>query len=195
VVELTILHTTETRTSVQTFRLIPFPSPHIPAIEIKGRIARLANRLTLHYSVRGAIEDIRIPAVSTCPARKNELWKATCFEFFIALKDQPRYWEFNLSPSGDWNVYGIEAYRQVNTQGETGFQKLPFEFLRTGQALSLGIVVDLNEILPPAPVLQIGIATVIQTQDGNETHWALAHPGASGGVADFHLRDGFLIEL
>ena len=39
--------------------------------------------------------------------RRDGLWKATCFEAFLALPNQSRYWEINLSPNGDWAVYSF----------------------------------------------------------------------------------------
>jgi hypothetical protein len=180
---------------VQRFTLIPFPASDLPQIQVRGEIERIKERLSIHYSITGERYSILLPSISDLPARKNELWKATCFEFFIALKDQPRYWEFNLSPSGDWNVYDLGRYRQVNLQEETAFTQLPFEFRRTSHEYSLAISVNISPILKLEQILQIGIAAVIQTQDGNETYWALAHPGAPGEGADFHLRESFLIEL
>jgi hypothetical protein len=175
---------------VQRFRLIPFSSDTIPHISINGTIKRVDNQLSIHYEVSGDIDQILLPAPSTF-TRKHDLWKATCFEFFIAIKDQPRYWEFNLAPSNDWNVYAMDAYRQVNMREESVFTQLPFEFGKTSEKNSLEISVNLNPILPPEQTLQIGIATIIQTTTENETYWALIHPGQD---ADFHLRDSFVIE-
>ena len=177
---------------MREFRLIPFPALKIPAIEIAGQVARQGNLLSIRYSVQGDIEDIRLPVRSESPARKHDLWKAACFEFFLAVKDQPEYWEFNLSPSGDWNVYTMEAYRQVNMREEVAFSELPFEFTKTMNQLSLDVAVYPGVLSQRQNVLQIGITVIIQTTDGSETYWALTHPGPR---ADFHLRESFVIEL
>lgn len=174
----------------KTFTLIPYPAPNLPAVEITGTVARINNRIALHYAIRGDVKNILFPVPASIPARKDDLWKATCFEFFIAIQDQPRYWEFNMSPSGNWNVYAMDAYRQVNMRAESAFTQLPFEFRKTTDNISLDISVDLNRILQPENILEIGITTIIQANDGNETYWALAHPGQ---LADFHLRDGFVM--
>ena len=175
----------------KTFALIPYPAPEIPAIEITGTVTRQANILSIHYSVCGEIENILVPEPSTS-SRKDDLWKATCFEFFIAVKDQPHYWEFNMSPTSEWNVYAMDAYRQANMREELAFTQLPFEFRKTNEGISLDISVNLNPILQPDQVLQIGITTIIQTRDGNEIYWALAHPGVQ---TDFHLRESFVINI
>src|SRR5690349_18802736 len=114
----------------KAFALIPYPAPNILLIEVTGTAMRQENILSIHYSVHGDIENILCP-ISVAPARKDDLWKATCFEFFIAIKDQSRYWEFNMSPSGNWNVYAMDAYRQVNMREELAFTQLPFEFRKT----------------------------------------------------------------
>jgi hypothetical protein len=180
---------------VQSFTLIPFRANDLPQIQIRGEIERIRNRLSIHYSVTGKLGSILLPSIAHLPFRKHDLWKATCFEFFIAFQDQPRYWEFNLSPSSDWNVYAMDAYRQVNMREETRFPQLPFEFVNTDGELSLDVSVDLSPILARDSILQIGITAIIQTQNGNETYWALSHPGAPTAQADFHLRESFAIEL
>ena len=175
---------------MQKFRLVPYPAAELPAIEITGKIRRLDNRLSIHYSVNGEAEMIRLPKPAA-PSRKDDLWRATCFEFFLALPGADRYWEFNMSPSGEWNVYCMDAYRQVNMREETKFRELPFQFV-TGKNHALDISVDLAPILQPEQAVQLGITAIIQTLDGNETYWALAHPGTQ---ADFHRRESFSLEV
>jgi len=177
---------------VQAIKLIPFPAAQIPSIEITGKVARQDNVLSIHYSVQGEIDNILLPVQSDTPARKHDLWKATCFEFFVAAKKQPEYWEFNLSPSSDWNVYAMDAYRQVNMREEIAFQQLPFQFRKTNAELLLDISLDLSFIVRPEQGIQLGITAIIQTRDAIETYWALAHPAAQ---ADFHLRESFLLGL
>ena len=176
--------------SLKTFQLIPYPTSDLPKIQITGEIERMESQFSIHYVVTSKIDSVLLPALSNSPARKHNLWKATCFEFFIAVKDQPRYWEFNMSPSGDWNIYAMDAYRQVNMREELAFTQLPFAFKKTNTEISLDISVDLNPILKFDQVLEIGVTTILQTNAGNESYWALAHPGPH---ADFHLRDSFTL--
>jgi hypothetical protein len=177
---------------MKDFRLIPFNSNTKPDINITGTIDRSDNDLFIRYEISGEIDRIMLPSESTSPVRTHDLWKSTCFEFFIAMKDQPGYWEFNLSPSCDWNVYAMDAYRQVNMREEAALAQLPFRFQKTNARLFLDIAVDLTPIIQTDQVLQIGISAVVQTRDGQEIYWALAHPGTQ---ADFHLRRGFILEM
>lgn len=174
------------------FSLIPFHGSNIPEIKITGKVARRKNILTVHYSLTGEMEAILFPETSAHPTRKDELWTATCFEFFLAIKGQPHYWEFNVSPSGDWNIYHMDAYRRVGFRQETLIERLQFEVLEEADYFSVDAVVDLNPIIKEEDPIEAGITSVIQSRDGNETYWALAHPKPQ---ADFHLRESFVIEL
>jgi hypothetical protein len=178
-----------------SFSLIPFPAPAIPNIEITGRISRQGCLLALSYLLIGKTEDIILPSPVEHPNRKDELWKGTCFEFFLAQKGQPQYWEFNMSPSGDWNVYRMDAYRRVGFREETSIQRVQFETRKEASTFVLNAVVDLNPIFQhscDSDLLEIAITAIIQTKDGNETYWALTHPAPQ---ADFHRRESFILEL
>ncbi|MEH2049830.1 DOMON-like domain-containing protein [Nostoc sp.] len=176
----------------QIFSLQPFPSTKsLPNLQITGNISRNANQLAIYYSLGGDLKEIAISSPSNAPSRKYELWEDTCFEFFLGIKDSQRYWEFNLSPTGHWNVYRFDGYRQ-EMQEEIAFEKLPFSVQNQTNALVLTLDVDLDKIISAKQEIEIGITTVIKYKDGEITYWALTHQGV---VADFHLRDSFIIEL
>ncbi|MEH2425204.1 MAG: DOMON-like domain-containing protein [Nostoc sp.] len=176
----------------QTFSLQPFPSTKsLPKLKIAGNIARNGNKLAIRYLLKGDLKEIAIAPLSNTRSRKHELWKDTCFEFFVSIKDSLRYWEFNLSPAGYWNVYRFDAYRQ-EMQEETAFTILPFSVQNQADGLALVLEVDLNKIVSAEQEIEVAITTVIKHRDGEVTYWALTHRGAE---ADFHLRDTFIIEL
>ncbi|HEX6035474.1 MAG TPA: DOMON-like domain-containing protein [Anaerolineales bacterium] len=178
--------------SEQSFSLIPFPASHIPAISLTGELSLENTTLTLHYSLDGDLEEISLPPASSIPSRKDELWKSTCFEFFLAIKDQPDYWEFNMSPSGDWNVYRMDAYRRIGFREERAITQLPIEYKKEPERFVLNVSVDLSPLIHLRPELQMAITAIIQTKDGKETYWALAHPGTQ---PDFHRRESFILRL
>jgi hypothetical protein len=146
----------------------------------------------LEYSLSGDLESVLLPPASSNPQRKDELWKATCFEFFLAVKGQTGYWEFNLSPSGDWNAYRIDAYRRIGFREETAISQLPFEFQKGSDEYALGVFLDLTDLITSGLEIQLGIAAIVQTKDGNETYWALVHPASQ---PDFHARESFILLL
>ncbi|WP_375479538.1 DOMON-like domain-containing protein [uncultured Nostoc sp.] len=185
--------------SNQIFSLQPFPSNEsFTNLKITGNISRNANQLTICYNLGGNLKEIAlakptegIAPPSNAPSRKYELWKDTCFEFFLGIKDSQRYWEFNLSPAGHWNIYRFDGYRQ-GMQEETAFEKLPFSIQNQADGLALALDVDLDKIVSAEQAIEVGITTVIKNIDGNVSYWALTHRGEE---ADFHLRDSFIVKL
>ena len=176
----------------QAFSLIPFPAPAIPGITITGHISRQENLLAVRYLLTGTADEVFLPAPVEHPSRKSELWRWTCFEFFLARKGQPQYWEFNMSPSGDWNVYRMDAYRRVGFREETSIEHLPFEAQKEANTFVLNAVVDLGPLFQLDDLLEVAITAVIQTTNGTETYWALSHPVSH---ADFHWRESFILAL
>ena len=174
------------------FSLKPFPSSDtLPYLEISGNIGRLSKTLTISYTLHGLLSEVIIPAPADVPARKNALWEETCFEFFLGTKKSDRYWEFNLSPAGHWNVYCFESYRQ-GMQEELAFESLIVNVQRKPDALQLSLKVDLDKINLIDKTLKVAISAVTKSINGKITYWALTHPGPQ---ADFHLKDSFIIEL
>lgn len=176
----------------QTFSLQPFPSREtLPNLKIAGNITRDANRLAIYYQLAGDLTEIAIADPSNLPTRQHELWEDTCFEFFLGSKNCDRYWEFNLSPAGHWNVYRFEDYRQ-GMQEEMALTALPFSVEERSHRLELSLHLDLSPIVPADCILEVAITTVIKSRNGDLTYWALVHQGAE---ADFHLRDSFALTL
>ncbi|MEM7553830.1 MAG: DOMON-like domain-containing protein [Cyanobacteria bacterium P01_A01_bin.84] len=182
----------------QTFSLQPFRNLRrakqlflAPEIKITGAIARDHNLLDINYLLQGDLTKIEIPKVAEILTRKNELWETTCFEFFLGIKNSLRYWEFNLSPAGHWNIYKFNGYRQ-GMQEETKITSLPFKVENQLDTFSLKLQLDLDKLVPIKQRLNIAISAVVKDKNKNISYWALKH---CGEVADFHLRDSFTIEV
>jgi hypothetical protein len=176
----------------QDFFLCPFSgSGLLPGLKITGTITRQVNILILRYVLSGFLTDLIIPGRSDRPTRRFGLWEETCFELFIAERPSPRYWEFNLSPSGDWNVFRFEAYRQGLFE-EWALSSLPFSVQSQSDSMMLVLEFDLGLIFQAERPLEIALSAVLRTRQGEESLWALVH---SGPKADFHCRESFLIKL
>ncbi|MBW4687842.1 MAG: DOMON-like domain-containing protein [Komarekiella atlantica HA4396-MV6] len=174
----------------QIFSLKPFPSTKpLSDLKITVSITRHANQLAIRYTLFDELKEVIIAPVSDKPARKHELWKDTCFEFFLGIKDSEQYWEFNLSPAGHWNVYRFDGYRQ-GMQEETAFITLPFSVQNQADGLAVALDVDLGKI--SVQTWEIAITSVIKYRNNEVTYWALTHRGAE---ADFHKRDSFIVNL
>jgi hypothetical protein len=176
----------------QDYVLTPFPGTGRQlGLELRGQMSRCGVRFELRFELWGRLAAVALPARARVPARRYGLWEDTCFEFFLALRHSPEYWEFNLSPAGHWNVYNFSGYRQ-GMQEAGAFTALPFAVRRGRDSLVLGLELDLNRIIPADQALEAALAAVIKLRDGQRFYWALSHPGPH---PDFHRRDAFSIEL
>jgi len=176
----------------QSFSLIPFSIQETLELEINGQVSRCGNTFYIQYMLDVNLETIVLPAWRLAPSRRDELWRMTCFEFFIAIKYKPQYWEYNISPSGDWNVYVMDGYRQLGMREETRIKRLPFELQKKSKSVSLELAINLDPIIESKMPIEVGIASIIQRPNGQQTYWALVHPRPE---ADFHLREGFVLEF
>ncbi len=174
------------------FLLKPFPGEGNPAgVTIGGSIGRRADTLSVGCEVRGDLSMVSIPAAAGEPRRQDQLWEGTCFELFLGMADSGEYWEFNLSPSGHWNVYRFDGYRE-GMREETAITSLPFDLRGDSEALLLAAEICIGTIVPAGKVLAATVAVVIKTSDGGKSHWAPVHPASR---PDFHRRDGFALLL
>jgi hypothetical protein len=174
----------------RSFSLKPFPSDGIPQrLAIAGETRRSAEILSISFELSGPISKLVIPSRADKPERRSGLWENTCLEFFISTKGSDSYWEFNLSPSGDWNVYRFESYRQGMIE-EPAFTCLPFAVNTGPDTIRVFLKADLGKIVLPGRVLETGISAVIKATDESRSYWALAH---TGNCPDFHRRDCFFI--
>ena len=176
----------------QIFSLIPFSNSNIPDIQINGRVRRENGQLDIQYTITGETEKILWSERSASPMRKDGLWSATCFEFFVALPEDPQYWEFNVAPSGDWNVYRMDGYRRVGFREEASIQRLLLDLKNELGLVSLNTSVDVSLLVTENQSLQVGISCVVQSIDHAESYWALVHPHPT---PDFHLRQSFIIQI
>ena len=162
-------------------------TPPPASLGISGSVRRDADRLSLHYRLEDPEGLVLLPPVTAAPRRCDELWTTTCFELFLAEPGAEPYWEVNLSPSGDWNLYRLSGYRQGLTP-EPVFSALPFVVERDGSGLELTVSLDLGDLPLAGLPLELAVTAVVELRDGEILYWALAHPGEQ---ADFHWREGF----
>ena len=144
------------------------------------------NDMLIKFTVEGAENLLLPPWVSS--GRRDGLWRTTCFEMFLKCADG-RYFEFNLSPSTEWAIYGFDSYRAGMTPLEVDVEP-HIEFTSSPNTFSLEADVDLGQI--PLGPLALGLSAVIEETDGTKSYWALAHPP---GKPDFHHPTCFAATL
>lgn len=139
--------------------------------------------------------------------RRDELWKSTCLEIFWGPASGCSYLEMNLSPSGDWNVYAFDSYREgmrpvfdvrVDFAHQFARQRARQNeasvdvFSWTGSLrLDSGQAREFAESLRSSSLV-LGATAVLEYEDGGREYWALAHAGKQ---PDFHLRESFRLRL
>ncbi|MEB3257659.1 MAG: DOMON-like domain-containing protein [Cyanobacteriota bacterium] len=181
----------------QAFSLRPFGSAPAPlGLHLGGEVGRRGDRLAITYQLKGPLASVVLPTPSTtgAPHRLDGLWKHTCFELFLAAEGLEPYWEVNLAPNGDWNLYRLDGYRRgLAPMGDR--DALPFAVKDSEESLVLNLWLELPRELALAcrqRALQLGITAVMEHPQGDLTYWALTHGGEE---ADFHRREDFLLQL
>lgn len=174
------------------FNLICHPENHPgAAIRVDGRIQRRHDQLAITYLLHDPSGLICIPEPAVSATRAHGLWERTCFECFIAVDDADGYWEINLSPAGDWNVYRFDDYR-LGMREEAAVRALPMAIESRGPHLEIRCDLKLNPIVPPCQPIKIALSAVLETAGGEKSFWAMAHPGPR---PDFHHPAGFVLAL
>jgi len=175
---------------MQPFALQSFLPP--PAsLALAGSVQRDGDRLSLQYRLEDPEGLVLLPPASAAPQRRDGLWEHTCLEAFLAEPGAAPYWEVNLAPSGDWNLYRLSGYRQGLTP-ESAISALPFAVNRRPDGLDLAVNLNLAALPLAGRPLALGITAVLELSDGVILYWALLHPGKE---ADFHRREGFGLKV
>ncbi len=138
--------------------------------------------LWLRYVVEGDVDAVRWPTQAKS-GRADKLWATTCFEAFVEASDG--YFEYNLSPSGQWASYRFDSYRQAMAEAVETIDV-------AGLDGAADIVALEGTIALPTDAIRLGLSAVMETDDGTMTYWALAHPSDK---PDFHHPDSFVLDL
>ena len=182
--------------SMTSVSLIPHPdSPGSTTCRVEVDYGWSAEAgLTLRYRLAGGLDLLMIPEAQPHPERRDELWRHTCFEMFIAREGETAYREFNFSPSGDWACYAFDDYRagmRAPAMERTWAAKVE----RGVGSLVLAVTLPPKLIFPhdaDGRPLCLGLTAVLEARAGRHDYWALQHPP---GRPDFHHRDGFVLTL
>ncbi len=179
------------------FHLIPFAnkppdSTYLPSFDltINGQIKRSKYTIDIFYVVRGDVSQIIWPEISAKTQRMDELWKHTCFELFVQPVDGIKYYEYNLSPSGNWNAYGFNDYRQGQQNLSINTIDINMDTNNKGEIILCGSI-PLTQTVQ-ARTARIGISAVVEDIRHQRYYYALSHQGET---PDFHLRESFSIEI
>ena len=163
-------------------------------LRIQVQVERTKTQLTFVYLWEEEVEHILLPTRKDIPMRLDQLWERTCFEAFIGFENSPFYWEINISPSGDWNFYHFDSYRN-NPSPEPRITFIQSQLREPEPTTNeLTVSFDLQMLLSENPEvnLELGLSAVIEKKDHSKTYWALLHAGSQ---PDFHLRESFTLKI
>jgi hypothetical protein len=167
------------------------PSAHVRALSVL--VFRSAGaELRTAFRLEGDLGRIRVPAARPARSAAN-LWRHTCFEVFMAIEGQPAYHEFNFAPSGEWTVYAFSGYRAGGPLAdETMHPRIDVRSAGGRLELDARIRLDTLSAMHRRAPLRIGLAAVIEADNGRLSYWALRH---QGDKPDFHDAGGFALLL
>ncbi len=163
------------------------PVPWIESFRVELS-AHPGDALYLRYEVAGDLAGLQIPRKRNAE-RADGLWRHTCFELFAGSEGTSAYREFNFSPSSQWQAYAFRAYREGGLLELAAAPHIATESL-AGQ-LIVQVCLPLAN-LPTGDRLRVGLATVLEAQDGSLSYWASRH---APGKPDFHHPDTFALEI
>ena len=191
-------------------KLKPFSEPAVNLnfeVEVSFLQTKSSLDLAVIYRLSGrhaVLNEINLLSdLITTKQRAHELWKNTCFEWFIKSKTNSKYWEFNVSPSGQWNFYEFDSYRSnlkecfflVDPYFQSELKSAPdltasdsnfeYSFSFTGSLEPL-----FNHENLESDDLQLAITSVVNWKNGQISYYSLEH---CQGKPDFHSSAGFIL--
>lgn len=172
--------------------------PETPTDTVRGISAHARRQpggnLAVTFVLEGDLDRLRVPAPRT-PRIASRLWQHTCCEIFIACTGLPAYYEFNLSPSGEWAAYAFDGYRSPRAGESHTVGLAPQVAVRSvASKLELDAVIRLDRLsaLHPGAPLSLALSAVVEDSNGVLSYWALRHPP---GKPDFHHSKAFALVM
>ena len=179
-----------------SFQLVPFTKTSARTaasrFQISGQLRRSNKIIEVEYKVKDPYFDIQWPSTVNQPLRENDLWQHTCFELFLAPWGLNEYWEYNFSPSRNWNCYRFSAYRE-NQRAEHSIASCKIS--RTENDAVTSTIIASTPIIEKFSrlTLSTGISAVIEDKSGTLHYYALTH--ADNSNPDFHNKKSFMLTL
>jgi hypothetical protein len=160
---------------------------------VRADVERSRGILALRWVLGGATARLVLPPPPLPPRRADHLWEHTCFEAFLAPAGGDAYWELNLAPGGDWNVYRFDTYRAgMRAEPRATAPAVRLERASCG-TVTVHATVDVRTIPElTSAALDVSLAAVLEASDGSLAYWALHHAAAR---PDFHRRQSFVMHL
>lgn len=162
-----------------------------PPWQIGADIVREIGILNINLAINGETDSILLDLNRDDPVeRRDELWKHTCFELFIAEPGKNNYWEYNLAPNGHWNCYQFSHYRSPPIKAEDA-GVINSRIWHSGNQVNVSYHATLATELHNK-TLEANLCCVIENKNHQHYYHASAHPADK---PDFHDRRGFVLNI
>jgi hypothetical protein len=121
------------------------------------------------------------------PLWRDELWRVTCFEAFVARPGSPGYMELNASPRGHFALYSFDSVR-------AGMRPLADAEVVVRSHEEGGALVVRTRAAPRglSGPLRVGLTAVVEVRELGLRYFALSHAGPK---PDFHRPETWSVEL
>lgn len=183
-------------------------------VELDFTVRRLASRSlpnagTIEFSFQLRAAPARLAALNLPKslngvgrARRDELWKSTCFEIFLAAPNQTNYVEANLATNGDWNLYFFTNYREA-MRPAAGAEIALLNFTKSAEQIDLSARIEWSNTratnaaskeaaIFSAATIELAASVVLDWGADGVEYWALKHVAER---PDFHRRESFLLKI
>jgi len=179
--------------------LKPFGLEPENAPRIRASLDTTCSEIRLTFSVQDTQSEIHWNlSGNRTVLRSPDLWKKTCFEFFIGRAASEIYHEFNFAPEGAWNSYSFKSYREPRQDlvatANSFYSSSRLEQLDSG---ATEFTVQLQAVhgsrfqyLLNTRSFEFQIAAVIDRKNGEQLLYSTQHPEAR---PDFHRRELFKV--
>lgn len=180
---------------LRPFSLLPEGHP-LATVTLEAEVTLRGDSVFFEFSLQGKLAAVRFGSgfesgAGSPAARADGLWQATCFEAFVRQEGREGYLEFNVAPSGRWNCYRFDGYRQ-GMRPESAIQSLAIRAENDQEHAILSWSVPLAALGGLPETLRMGLTAVLEDAAGGLSYWAIDH---AGDKPDFHRQESFIARL
>ena len=156
---------------------------NINEINIRSIFELGQNRLCISFYIKGKLDNYNFPSKSE-KKRANELWKATCFELFLANSKNEAYYELNFSSSLAWNFYYLSGYR-ADVKEVQNISNPQIEVYKSDNEFKIVIEMELETL---EEFDSCNVACILLNKKNKRTFWSVQH---HLNRPDFHNKKNF----
>ena len=152
-------------------------------LTIESTLTFDSNKIFLHFKITGILKNYQFPKRDKFK-RADELWKATCFELFLANSKIQSYYEINISPTLHWNIYRLAKYRAEPKELMVSNEPL-IELREDKKHYEIDFELECKE-LDLAEFDQYNLAVILLNRENEREFWTVNPVGES---PDFHVMN------